>query len=287
MEKEELERLRKSYITTRNIYLLIAIIIMGGTVYISLNSRIPTFLFIALTILIIFYIFIVGSKKNKFVSAYKKVVMPLALKQVMTDAVFDDGYTGILNHVEGNIISRGNKRSAGDYIKGNYKGINVELSEICIQYETTDSDGNTDTTTYFNGVWFIFDFNKNFKDNLLVHSKYYGYAKSFGEKIETENVEFNKLFRIRSNNELEAFYILTPHNMEKIKQLKEKLKSRIIMYFENSKLHIGLDGYRNLFEPKVNEEINIDKFKDTILKDLNIVFDLVETLNLDNNLFKK
>ena len=97
MEKEELERLRKSYITTRNIYLLIAIIIMGWTVYISLNSRIPTFLFIALTILIIFYIFIVGSKKNKFVSAYKKVVMPLALKQVMTDAVFDDGYTGILN----------------------------------------------------------------------------------------------------------------------------------------------------------------------------------------------
>ena len=286
MEKEELEKLRKSFISTRKTFLIIAGIVLALFSVLALMIGFPQFIFFIFTVLMILYFVIVARKEKTFISEYKKVVMPLALQQVMTDAVFEDGYAGVLNCVEGKIISRGNRRHCEDYIKGNYKGINVELSEIYIAYETTDSDGDTDTTVYFNGVWFIFDFNKIFKDNLLVHSKYYGYAKAFGEKIQTEDVEFNKSFKIRSNNELEAFYILTPHIMEKIKELKDKLRSRLILYFEDNKLHIGLDGYRNLFEPKVNEEINIEKFKDIILKDLNIVFDLVETLKLDNNLFK-
>ena len=287
MDIEELKKLRQSYISTRNTYLIIAGIIFAVFIAFSIMIGIPQLFFFGLVVLFIIYVIIVGSKKQKFVGEYKKVVMPLALQQVMTDAIFDEKYSGILNYVEGRIISRGNKRHCGDYVKGNYKGINVELSEMYIAYETTDSDGNTDTTVYFSGVWFIFDFNKTFKDNLLVHSKNYGYAVRFGEKIDTEDVDFNNKFRIRSNNTLEAFYILTPHIMEKIKQLKEKIKCYLIMYFEDSKLHIGLGGYKNLFEPNVNEEIDIEKFKDAILKDLSVVFELVETLDLDNDLFKK
>ena len=69
----------------------------------------------------------------------------------------------------------------------------------------------------------IFDFNKNFKSNVQVISNDFikrslPHIKN-NKKVKLEDIEFNKMFKIYSEIEHDAFYILTPHFMEKIKKL--------------------------------------------------------------------
>lgn len=67
----------------------------------------------------------------------------------------------------------------------------------------------------------IFDFNKNFKSNVQVISNDFikrslPHIKN-NKKVKLEDIEFYKMFKIYSEIEHDAFYILTPHFMEKIK----------------------------------------------------------------------
>ena len=72
----------------------------------------------------------------------------------------------------------------------------------------------------------IFDFNKNFKSNFQVISNDF-IKRSLpriknNKKVKLEDIEFNKMFKIYSEIEHDAFYILTPHFMEKIKNIVKK-----------------------------------------------------------------
>ena len=46
------------------------------------------------------------------------------------------------------------------------------------------------------------------------------------EKVKMEDVDFNRMFKIYAENELDAFYILTPNMMEKIKKLNLALLTK-------------------------------------------------------------
>ena len=72
------------------------------------------------------------------------------------------------------MMDTGDIYSSNDYVEGKYKGILFRQSDVHIQNESTDSDGNTTYTTVFRGRWMIFDFNKPFKANVEVAQKNFG-----------------------------------------------------------------------------------------------------------------
>ena len=187
----------------------------------------------------------------------------------------------------------GDSYLSNDYISGTYKNINFEQSDIHVQIEqeSEDSDGNKTTTwvTIFKGRWMIFDFNKKFKSNIqIVSSDFYAESSPWKIKpINMEDIEFNKKFKIYTKNAHDAFYVLTPHFMEKIKKIDNELNCGIMLCFMDNKLHIAIDNRDDSFEYDVYKEINEEEIEKDISKDIELITDFVNDLDLDDNLFKR
>ena len=106
-------------------------------------------------------------------------------------------------------------------------------------------------------------------------------------KVSMEDMEFNKEFKVYAQNELDAFYVLTPNCMEKIKELKDKTKGRLLLCFINNRLHVGLYNNKDLFEANIFKKINLEEEQNKTLNEMKIITEFVDTLDLDNDLFRR
>ena len=64
----------------------------------------------------------------------------------------------------------------------------------------------------------IFYLSANFKGNLVITEA--SFSKHYGmKKVSMESEEFNKVFKTYANDDLSAFYVLTPHLMVSLLEL--------------------------------------------------------------------
>lgn len=299
MEVEKLENLRKK-IKKNSIIGFIVVVIVNVIIAMALRkSNILPFKYyyvLPFTLAISAIIASMFNNKyyNEYTTIYKNTFVLSSLKDIFSDLKynFDEGLEEEILE-ETDMIYLGDIYHSNDYIEGKYKGINFKSSDVHIQeeHETEDKDGNKETeyVTIFFGRWFIFDFNKPFKADLCVTQIPYmfrGYHKKY-EKVKLEDEVFNKNFLVYAQNEHEAFYILTPSFMEKLKELSEKMGGHLMLCFTDSKLYIGLNNYKDAFEPNFNKKVNEEIIKNDIKKDIQIITDFIEKLDLDNDLFKE
>lgn len=296
MSIEELESLRKK---ARNTLLIgyIGSVILSIVVAIAIGM--PQFIFM-ITVAGIVITTIVGGKSSKaFSLAYKQMFVLKSLEAVFTDLVYEPE-KGISYSVirDTGMMYMGDRYTSNDYVKGKYKNINVEQADVHIEeeHETTDSDGNTTTTwvTIFRGRWMIFDFNKEFKANIQVSQKGFGNSKvsNWGSKLKYKKVamedqDFNNKFRTYAQDEHEAFYILTPSLMEKIKKITGEVKGKMLFCFVDDKLHIGIYNNKDSFEHGVFTKVDETKAVEDVTKDVKVITNFIDELSLDNDLFKK
>lgn len=299
---EELQKLRKKIITKTIItYLFIVILFIAIVIIISSESSPElSYFIIYLIFLIAFGTFIVKFVTSKNVKEYKKIykknIILETFKTVFTDIKYNPE-SGLSESVIINtrMMSVGDRYYSNDHISAKYKNVNFEYADVEIQDEITDSDGDSHIVTIFKGQWFIFDFNKKFKANVQVCEKSFDgarrgvttYSNGIYKKVNMENVDFNKNFKIYAENEEDAFYILTPNMMEKIKKINDELSGNLLFCFINSKLHIGLHNGKDLFEPNVYKKINLEADKEKILNEIKIITEFIDILDLDNDLFKR
>ena len=188
----------------------------------------------------------------------------------------------------------GDRYTSNDFISAKYKNINVVQADIHIEeeHETTDSDGTTTRTwvTIFKGRWMIFDFNKLFKANIQVSQKGFGNSKlsNWGsetkyKKVMMEDQAFNNTFRTYAQSEHDAFYILTPSLMEKIKKLTSNISGKLLFCFIDNKLHIGIQNNKDSFEHGIFTKIN----EENVTKEIKLITNFVDELSLDNDLFRR
>ena len=244
------------------------------------------------------YIFL-NKQITEFNNGFKNKYVLSSLNKIFTDLKYfpDKGLDyGVIANTR--MMDMGDRYSSNDYFEGKYKNVNVKQADVHIEEEqqTTDSDGHTTTTwvTIFEGKWMIFDFNKTFTANVQVSQKGFGNFRvnNWGEKnrykkVEMEDAEFNKMFRIYAQNEHDAFYILTPSLMEKIKNLARTVSGKLLLCFINNELHIGLYNYKDSFEHSVYKKIDEEKINDDISKEIKIITNFVDELDLDNSLFRR
>lgn len=308
MNLDELKKIQESIIKRKKIIDLIficllisfVVIIFGLNQFRLDNIFIVLFYsFFGIVFLFVVNIFvknlILGKDILLFRKNFKKIFVLDSLNKIFEDIKFD--YNKGLDKAflsNTGMIYTGDRFRANDYVSGKYKKVGFEQSDIHIEEEReeTDSDGNKTTywVTIFFGRWMVFDFNKKFKSNLSIVSKKNG-ANVFRDRnmysrIKLEDDEFNKKFIVYAHNEEEAFYILTPHFMERIKKVYDELNCGIILCFVSNKLHIGVNNYKDSFECNVYKPINEKMIEEGIMSDIKVITDLVDELNLDNDLFK-
>ena len=310
---EKLEALRKDIAVSeerRNkLFWLLSPFMLFAIIMVVLNrgtSRFHSYLMLLLVLLLVtIMIFAIYSIRNAprydlYKEMYKKLVVYSTLSKTFTNVRYepnsgiDRDYLASLD-----MIDMGDIYESEDYVSGNYKNVAFFLSDINIEEEETktDSKGNEETyyETLFKGQWMVFDFNKSFKSNIQLAEKvFWGGTdrKLFPEKkykkIKLESSEFNKKFAIFAENEHEAFYVLTPRMMENILSLADKCEAPLFLCFINNQLHIGLNNYRNFFEPpNVKKPLSSETLHSAIGSEIEQITMFIDDLELDNNLFKR
>ncbi len=150
-----------------------------------------------------------------------------------------------------------NKYSGEDLVRlivpFNEGKMEVEFSDLLVEDESTNKDGKTDTSTVFRGVFGCFYFDKKFPFSLAVNRVMQHSQKA----VELESIEFNKIFRVFSSDQILARYVLTPSRMEKMLNLK---CSRVLVSLIENKIYFAFHG-EHLFKTVFNKKtfkINAD-----------------------------
>ena len=252
-------------------------------------------LFFSIFLVFIFKMFLNNDDINLFNKNFKKVFVEKALNDSFDDVIYvpEKGFSANYIHQVG-MLNTSDSFYSNDFVSASYKGINFEQSDIFIQEEresrNSDGERTTEYITLFRGRLMIFDFNKVFKANIQVASKYFG-ARALPwnqgyKNIQMDDIEFNNIFNVYAQNEYETFYVLTPYFMSKLKEIKKRLNCEVMFAFVDNRLHVAINDYSDSFECNVYKVINEEEINANILKEINVIIDFVNELNLENDLFE-
>ena len=235
---------------------------------------------------VIYGMFHVRDTGKNYRKAYKAYFVSDALSKVFTDYRFnsDNGISKFEIQKTG-MMKTGDVFKSNDLVTGKYKNINFTQSDVHIQDESTDSDGNTTYTTVFKGRWIIFDFKKDIDKKLAVVGKGFRGAlvgKHGGYKeLELESSEFHKHFHVYAQDGFEAYYVLDPAFMERVMSLAIKHNDNVYLAFTDGRLHIGIHDGKDSFEPpSYKKSIDEQAEKQKVYKDIKVITDIVDNLKL-------
>ncbi|MBU1086673.1 MAG: DUF3137 domain-containing protein [Candidatus Omnitrophica bacterium] len=186
-----------------------------------------------------------------------------------------------------------------DYVKGKIGQTNLEFSELHAKYITRDSKGRTQEHTIFKGLFFIADFNKKFNGKTIIlpdtAERIFGQLgtmlqsmnKFRGQLIRLEDPEFERMFAVYGDDQIEARYILSTSLMKRITDFKRRTSRTIYLSFVGSKIYIAVSCLKDLFEPRVfRTMLDFTPIKE-YFEDLQMAVSIVEELNLNTRIWTK
>ena len=104
------------------------------------------------------------------------------------------------------------------------------------------------------------------------------------QKVELEDIQFNKLFRVSCSNQIEARYILTPDMMSKLLSFDEIAKSIEITMVGN-RMYVGFSSFR-LFEMETISNGEVASIFRNFYTPIYILLNLIEEIKNNNKIFK-
>ncbi len=190
-----------------------------------------------------------------------------------------------------------------DFVSGVVGKTQIAFSELHAEYktETTDKDGHTQEHwhTIFKGLFIVADFNKNFQGKTVVlpdtaERLFGGFGKMLqswnmmrGQLIQLEDPEFEKMFAVYGDNQVEARYILSTSLMKRIADFKKKSGKQIYLSFVGSKIFVAISYSKDLFEPRVFRTLLDFAPIREYFENLELAIGVVEDLNLNTRIWTK
>lgn len=292
---DELEKLRKSLRNTIIVSIAVTVAFAAAFYIVPELAELSYYVISgALAVVIFGGGAITGKRRRMYKKLYNAVIVRTVFERYFEIEEFNSDYGVPVAAIKNTrMIKMGNTYNGNDFLSGKYKQTDFCQSDVTIK-EVYYSDNHQHSITYFKGRWMIFDFNKYFNCDLLIHENDFKYAdhrkslfsKEF-EKIQFENTDFNRVFESYTDNEQEAFYIITPHIMEAMLTLREKTNGSLIFCFHRNQLHIGVNNRRDAFEPPVFHSIDVESAIADISEDIDLITRFVDELNLDRKVYKK
>ena len=292
---QSIEKKRKEIYLKRNKNLLYAILFLIATVIMFvLGTQLEvTFLFILGVVLAIgAFIFFgkVNSNQVTFKKIIKKELIHTLLQEEFDDVVYEPkNKIDMVRINDVGMVRKPDRYYGEDYIKGNYKGVGFEVSDVDLKQrvERRDRNGHVHVSyeTYFKGRWYIYTFKKVFKEVLKVVEGRGSYANKRGlEKLDTESIAFNKKFTILATSKKFGFYIINSRMIEKLLELEKLHRGSILYCIKNNELHVGVNDRKNYMEFKLNTPINEDTLK-VFMSDIELIPAIINEFNLDSTKF--
>jgi len=283
----------------------ISIILFFNTSSFNTHSFKLTALIPMVGIIILWVILSRGTKKE-YVSNFKSCVIARIIKFIDPNLNYlPQSCISQYDYMESGIFPREPDEYRGDdLVYGLLGKINIRFSELHTEYktETKNSKGykQTDWHTIFKGLFFIADFNKNFKGYTLIlpdtAQKMFGslignlfqsWNKMRGELIKMEDVEFEKYFVVYGSDQIEARYILSTSLMKRITDFRKKTEKQIYLSFVSNKIFVAIPYHEDLLEPKIFKTLLDFSIIQEYYQDLMLAIEIVEELDLNTRIWGK
>ena len=141
----------------------------------------------------------------------------------------------------------------------------------------------------FQGLFFISDFNKNFKSRTFIVSDQLGVEANFKnlKRVKLEDPRFEKMFVVYAEDQIEARYILSHSLMQRLINFSENISNNIYISFIHSKMHIAIAYKEDLFEANLGRSSMYYHNYSRYFRDLNLMLSIVDELNLNTRIWSK
>ena len=284
----QLEQMRQNY----NLYNGIAFVgYIGGAVGVGILSEVTSGGAAPLLMLIGIGAFAIAvwltakanSIRKQFRHMYKNAFLVGILGEYFTD-LYCDWDKGFSEQYVSDIglTQWGNRFKSEDYMKGMYKGVAFEQSDVTVKH-VVRSGKHTHTYTYFKGRMFSFTCPKTDYMSTVLFSRSFDYKGRGGkfnyEKVKMESIDFNNEFKIKAVNPHDAFYILTPQLMECIRNLYYKY-GNVAMHYYYGKLYLAINMSSDAFDADMSKPIVYAEEVEKMRWDIGVICDIIDTLSL-------
>lgn len=248
--------------------------------------------FLTLIVLVgLIFLILASNIKSKYDSFIKSNVIDGLIKEMYADADYLPNSMINIQYINSLGIYQSPDRWFGeDYFSGTYKGISFACSEVRLQErrERRDSKGNTQVyyVDYFNGRFYSFTFEKEFKERLqIMEKRANGRVSGRLTKFDTESIEFNKKFNTYSTDQHYVFYQLTPVIQLNLLQFESIHRGTIQALYDKNRLDIAVNDSKNtlhldLKTPLVRENL------ENVIHDIQMPAAIINEFNLDSDKFK-
>ena len=290
MTIQELEQIRSKNKKINNIGILITVlsivITFLGTFILPLVTYLGFILFIVGPIMII----VSYSKFRKIAKMFKhKILKPEIEKRYPEIAYFpDQGLSEeFINSLH--LYENPDRFHSEDMLCGKIKDVKFVCSDVHMEerhVQHTKDGTKVYYETIFKGRFYQFEFNKPFKDQLLLVEGFKPLYYSNLEKVELESVDFNKTFKTFCRDKINAFYVLTPKLMLALMELEKENPGRISILIDGNHLNLAIYNNADAFELSFRKQIN-ENFVEDYMHDTTIIEKIIEVLDLDNKIFKE
>lgn len=185
-----------------------------------------------------------------------------------------------------------------DHVSGKLGKTMIEFSELYVAYEVQTKNGKQEHKI-FKGLFFRGDFNKHFNGKTYVlpdkaerflgnvGTMFQSMNKTRGDLVKLEDPDFEKLFAVYGDDQIEARYILSTSLMKRIVDFQKKTGKQIYMSFAGSSVFVGIPYGKDLFEPRVFRTVLDFKPIQEYFEDLQLVAGMVDDLNLNTRIWTK
>ena len=241
---------------------------------------------------IVILAFIPNARKKKYIDAVKDSAVRGEFEEAFGSVVVDynRGYNKNFISQTG-LIQMGNEYSSDDFVSGVCNGVPFSRSDVYIADTSSDSDGNSSTTVYFEGRWMVFEFPKELSGDLQVFEKNFHFAKKrkgiFTKKSERrheiflEDEVFNKRYVVMAQDDHDAFYFLTPHMMEKIDRYCSQADGRFMIGILGNQLLVAINNHKNPMEPSMFRKNDVEEVRGEVANEIALIRRTIEEFNLD------
>jgi hypothetical protein len=149
-----------------------------------------------------------------------------------------------------------------DFVRGHYRDIPVMFSDLrltCIEryYDPEGKKTVERENEVFRGHWLVADF-----DRVLAAHPLTVMEKRSGGAIQMESAAFNRKFSVLCADEHTAFYILTPHFMERLIAVDEAAEGKSYFHFFQNRLQIAVETRRDLFEARTFQAPDVNALRE-------------------------
>lgn len=247
------------------------------------------------------YMFIYRNETSGYKSLFKDQIIEKIIYFIDPSLVYDKiEYIQEGEFIHSGIFSQNYDRYSGnDLVSGNADGVNIRFSDLHVEKKQSDKDGKEEWHTLFQGLFFVADFNKDFKGKTFVFPDFAerslgmigGWMQSLnatkGMLIKLDHIEFEKLFVVYGDDQIEGRYILSHALMERIVNFQKKTGKLISLSFIHSKMYLCINYKKELFEPILSKSL----LEFTHIKDyfelLAMFIGIVDTFKLNEKIWSK